>query len=146
MMFHVTNKGYSSSLGGAAGDACCERRLPKLKKEVLDEDLEELFKAALEEVVERDEGVDEEEEAEAGDGACRRDMLGRDSFEGAGCTSSSDSSASSSPSSPSPPSSSSSPSISLSSSNSSPSRRSESCTSTSSCSVSVALDSVRDLY
>lgn len=68
IVFHVTNKGCSS-LGGAAGDACCERRLPKLKKEVLEEDFELLSKVALEEVVERVDGVEEEDEAEAGDGA-----------------------------------------------------------------------------
>lgn len=143
-VFHVTNNGYSSSLGGTVGDGCCERRLPKLKKEVLDEDLEVLSKAAMEEVVEREEGVDEEEEAEAGDGACRREMLGRDSFEGAGWASSSDGSASSSLSSSSSPSPSpsSSPSISLSSSKSTPSSRSGSCSSSSSS--SVALDLVRE--
>ena len=117
-MFHVTNNGCSSSLGEAVGDGCRERRLPKLKKEVLEEDLEALSMVALEEVVERVEGVEEEEEAEAGDGAWRRDMLGRDSFEGvvwassSGCSSSWSSSSSSS---------SSSPSTSLSSSKSSPS-------------------------
>lgn len=85
-MFHVTNKGCSSSsLGGAAGDGCCERRLPKLKKEVLDEDFELLSNATLEEVVEREDGVEEEEEADAGEAACRRDILGRDNFEGIGC-------------------------------------------------------------
>lgn len=86
-VFHVTNRGCSSSLGGAAGDGCCELRLPKLKKEVLDEDFEVLSRAVLEEVVEREEGV-EDEEAEAGETACRRDMLGRDSFEGIGWASS----------------------------------------------------------
>ena len=50
----------------------------------MEDDLEVLSKAALEEVVEREDGVEEEEEAEAGDGACRRDMLGRDNFEGTG--------------------------------------------------------------
>ena len=114
IVFQVTNKGYSSSLGGAAGDGCCERRLPKLKKEVLDEDFEALSKAAVEDVVERE----EEEDAEAGDEACRRDMLGRDNFEGTGWASSSGGS-SFSPSSSS--SVSSTPSISLSSSKPCPS-------------------------
>lgn len=91
IVFHVTNNGCSSSLGGAVGDGCRERRLPKLKKEVFDEDLEVLSKVALEEVAER-----EEEDAEAGDGAWRRDILGRESFEGAGWTSSSGGSSSSS--------------------------------------------------
>ena len=117
IVFHVTNKGCSSSLGGAAGDGCCERRLPKLKKDDLEEDLELLSRAALEEVVDREDGVEEEEEAEAGDEACRRDMLGRDGFEGKGWTSSSGGSSPSSSSSPA----SSDPSISLSSSKSSPS-------------------------
>lgn len=88
IVFHVTNRGCassSSSLVGAAGDGCWERRLPKLKKEVLDEDFELLSSAKFEEVVEREDGVEEEEEAEAGDAACRRDMLGRESLEGIGC-------------------------------------------------------------
>ena len=89
IVFHVTNKGCSSSsLGGAAGDGCCERRLPKLKKEVLEEDFEVLSKVVLEDVVERVDGVEEDEEAEAGEAACRRDMLGRESFEGIGWASS----------------------------------------------------------
>ena len=113
ILFHVTNKGCSSSLGGAAGDDCCERRLPKLKKEVLEEDFDVLSKVTLEDVVEREDGVEEDEEAEAGEGACRRDMLGRESFEGVGWASSCRGS-SSSPSSSS--SLSSTPSISLSSS------------------------------
>ena len=91
IVFHVTNKGCSSSLGRVVGEGCCERRLPKLKKEVLEEDFEVLSKAALEDVVEMEDGVEEEEEAEAGDGACRRDMLGRrDNLEGTGCAISSD--------------------------------------------------------
>lgn len=118
IVFQVTNKGYSSSLGGAAGDGCCERRLPKLKKDVLEEDFEVLSKAALEDVVEREDGVEEDEEAEAGDGACRRDMLGRDNFEGTGWASSSGGSLFSPSSSSSV---SSTPSISLSSSKPSPS-------------------------
>ena len=143
IMFHVTNKGRSSSLGGATGDGCCERRLLKLKKEVLEEDFEVLFKAALEEVVERVDGVEEEEEAEAGEGPCRRDMLGRDSFEGTGWASSSSGSSSS----PSLSSSvSSTPSISLSSSRSSPSCISGSWSSSSFSSVSAALDLVSASY
>ena len=67
-------------MGGAAGDGCCERRLPKLKKEVLEEDLDVLSKVTLEDVVEREDGVEEEEEADAGEEACRRDMVGRESF------------------------------------------------------------------
>ena len=143
IVFHVTNKGCSSSLGGGAGDGCCERRLPKLKKEVLEEDFEVVSKAALEEVVEREDGVEEAEEAEAGEEACRRDMLGRDSFEGA-CWASSSGGASSSPSSSS--SASSNPSISLSSSKSSRPCRSGSWSSSSSSSISVALDLVSASY
>ena len=115
-MFHVTNKGCSSSLGGAAGDGCWERRLPKLKKEDLEEDFEVLSKAALEDVAEREDGVEDDEEAEAGDGACRREILGRGSFEGTGWASSSSGPSSSSSSSRSA---SSNPSTSLSSSESS---------------------------
>ena len=84
IVFHVTNKGCSSSLGGAAGDGCLERRLPRLKKEVLDEDFDVLSRPVLEEVVEREEGVEEDDEAEAGEAACRRDMLGRDNLEDVG--------------------------------------------------------------
>ena len=118
IVFHVTNKGCSSSLGGAAGDGCRERRLPKLKKEDFEEDFELLSKATLEEVVEREDGVEEEEDAEAGEAACRRDTLGRDSFEGMGWASSRRGS-SPSPSSSSSSSDSSTPSISLSSGSSS---------------------------
>ncbi len=142
-VFQVTNKGCSSSLGGAAGDGCCERRLPKLKKEVLEEDFEALSKARLEEVVEREEGVEEEDEAEAGDGARRRVMLGRGSFEGtgwasSGCGSLSSRSGSSSASSDS--------SISLSSSRSSPSCRPGSCSSSSFSVLPAALDLVDASY
>ncbi len=73
MVFHVTKRGCSSSFGGA-GEGCL--LLPKLKKEELDEDLLLSPRAALEEVVESDEGVENADEAEAGDGTCRRDMLG----------------------------------------------------------------------
>ena len=127
-------------MGGAAGDGCCERRLPKLKKEILEEDLEVLSNVVFEDVVEREDGVEEEEEAEAGEAACRRDMLGREIFEGVGWASSCRGS-SSSPSSSSPDPST--PSISLSSPWSSVSWSLES---SSSPSVSVALDLVSASY
>lgn len=136
IVFHVTNKGCSSSssLGGAAGDGCWERRLPKLKKEVLEEDFELLSNATLEEVVEREDGVDGEGEAEAGEAACRREMLGRDSFEGIGCAISRRGSSSS-------------PSSSSSSDLSSTRFTSlSSCSSSSSSSVAVTLDLVSVSY
>jgi len=74
-VFHVTKRGCSSSFSGAAGEGCCERRLPKEKNEVLDEDLDASPKAARDEVVDSDEGV-EEDDPEAGDGTCKRLMLG----------------------------------------------------------------------
>lgn len=53
---------------------------PKEKKEELDEDLELPPKAVLDEVVDREDGVEEEEDADAGEGACSREMLGKRSF------------------------------------------------------------------
>ena len=73
-VFQVTKRGCSSVFG-TAGEGCLER--PKEKKDELDEDLELPPRAALEEDVEREvEGVEDEEEAEAGESACKRDMLG----------------------------------------------------------------------
>lgn len=70
-MFHVTKRGCSSALG-TAGEGCLDR--PKEKKDELEEDLELPPKAALDEEVESEE--DEVEVPEAGESACRRDMLG----------------------------------------------------------------------
>ena len=142
IVFHVTNKGCSS-FRGAAGDGCCERRLPKLKNEVLDEDFEVLSRATLDEVVEREDGVEADEEAETGEGTCRRDMLGRGSLEGVGWAMSSEGSSSSESWSPSTSSDSS---ISLSSSKLSPSCRSGSCSSSSPSSDVMALDLVTASY
>ena len=72
-MFHVTKRGYSSAFG-SAGEGCFDR--PKEKNDELDEDLELPPRAAVDEVVDNDEGVDDEEEPEAGDRACSLDMLG----------------------------------------------------------------------
>lgn len=78
MVFHVTKRGYCSSR--RAGEGCWERR-PKEKKEVLEEVLEELSsRPRREEEAENEDGV-EEVEAEAGEGAWRRDMLGRRSVD-----------------------------------------------------------------
>lgn len=85
MVFHVTKSGYCSSL--KAGEGCSDRR-PKEKKEVLDEVLEELSsKPKRDEAGENDDGV-EEDEADAGDGAWRRDILGRRSVDDCLATSS----------------------------------------------------------
>ena len=65
-VFHVTKSGCSSSFCGS-GEGCFD--LPKLKNELLEEDLLLSPSAALEEVVDRDEGVDDADEAEAGEGA-----------------------------------------------------------------------------
>ena len=59
------------------GEGCFER--PVEKKEDLEEDLEVLSRAIWEDVVEREEGVEEEDEeveAEAEERAWRRDRLG----------------------------------------------------------------------
>ena len=61
MVFHVTKRGYSSSLNREAGEGCWERRLPKEKNEVLDDDLDASPRAAREDVVESVDGVDDEE-------------------------------------------------------------------------------------
>ena len=50
--------------------------LPKLKKDEFEEDLLLSPRAALEEVVEIEEGVDGADEPEAGEGTWRRDILG----------------------------------------------------------------------
>lgn len=70
-VFHVTNRGCSSFRAGED----TERR-EKEKNEELDEDLDVLLKAAWEEVVESEDGV-EEVDAVEGDVFWRRDMLGR---------------------------------------------------------------------
>lgn len=67
-VFHVTKSGCSSSLGGGgSGDVCLDR--PKLKNELLDEDLLSSPSAALEDAVESEEGVEGAGEAEAGEDA-----------------------------------------------------------------------------
>ena len=99
MVFQVTKRGYSSSLGRAAGEGCWDRRLPKEKNEVLEEDLDASPRAARDDAVERDDGVDDDEPDE-GEGAWRRLILGRRRPERAGFVGgSSSASSSSSPSS-----------------------------------------------
>lgn len=61
MAFQVTKRGCASSLERESGEGCCDRRLPKEKNEVLDEDLDASPRAARDEVVDREEGVDENE-------------------------------------------------------------------------------------
>ena len=102
-MFQVMKRGCRSSsscLGGrAAGEDCLER--VKEKKDELEEDFEFSPSAAWEEVVEREEGVDKDEEGVEGEGACSREMLGNCKVDGVGfcsgtplCSSSSSSSSS----------------------------------------------------
>ena len=55
MVFHVTNRGYSSTF--RAGEGCCER-LGKENREDLDEDFESPPRAACEDVVEDEDGVE----------------------------------------------------------------------------------------
>ena len=98
MVFQVTKSGYSSSLGRAAGEGCWDRRLPKEKKEVLEEDLDASPRAARDDAVEREDGV-EEDEPDEGEGTWRRLILGRRRPERAGFGGSSSASSSSSPSS-----------------------------------------------
>ena len=136
MVFQVTKRGYSSSLCRAAGEGCWERRLPKEKNEVLDEDLDASPRAARDEAVEREDGV-EDDEPDEGEGAWRRLIVGRRRPESAGFGGSSSASSSSSPSSR--------PSISPSlSPKSSPSCGAGS--SSSGFSVSTALSLLRDWY
>lgn len=70
-------------MGGAAGEGCCERRLPKEKNEVLEEDLDASPRATLDDVVDSEDGV-EDDEPDAGERACRRLMLGSCRLERAG--------------------------------------------------------------
>lgn len=136
MVFQVTKRGYSSSLCRAAGEGCWDRRLPKEKNEVLEEDLDASPRAARDEAVEREDGV-EDDEPDEGEGAWRRLMVGRRRPERAGFEGSSSASSSSSPSSR--------PSISLSlSPKSSPSC--EAGSSSSWLSESTALSLFRDWY
>ena len=66
IVFQVTKRGCSSAFG-TEGEGCLER--PKEKNEELDEDFELPPKAEFDEVVDSEEGVDEDEEGEDGEGA-----------------------------------------------------------------------------
>lgn len=92
-VFHVTKRGCSFWVVGgeededadADADADAGERREKEKNEEMEEDLELSYRAAREEVAEREDGV---EELEPVDGVrfCSRDMLGRWSSErGTGC-------------------------------------------------------------